>query len=62
MKYPFFNLINSKQPDDTKNYWNLNHVEDYFNSCFSEKQADDSNSSHWRITDINKDYLVSLFL
>ena len=60
MKYPFFNQINSKHSDDI-NYWNLNPIEDYFKSCFSEKQHVDSNSSEWRITDINKDYLVSKF-
>jgi hypothetical protein len=64
MKFPFFNQSNITKKENELNYWSLSPIEEYFKSCFSniDKSAMDSISSEWRITDINKDYAVTIRL
>jgi hypothetical protein len=62
MKFPFFNQSNITKKENEFNYWSLSPIEEYFKSCFSniDKSTMDSISSEWRITDINKDYTVTI--
>ena len=64
MKFPFFNQSNITKKENELNYWSLSPIEEYFKSFFSniDTLTMDSISSEWRITDINKDYAVTILV